>query len=368
MVFKWEYERTHIMLKEFVVINTNTYLMKTSKKMFKNILIISILFINSFAFAQDTSTGGKYKGSYKAGKKEGRGTFSWDDGTKYSGQWANDQMEGYGTLTLSDGSKYQGYWRNGKRDGFGTYTWANGDSYQGQYRDNKRSGDGILKMKDGSEYSGQWENNMANGKGTFTWSNKTKYIGAWKDDKRHGLGVTISVTGKIEQGTYNNDIYIPCQCKPEEQLNVEDAFNKYDAVFVGKVVNFAGDMAGIRVLQYWKGDLLEEISSVIKVGYNSCDWILFQDEVYLFYARRLVGGVYYTNLCTRTSKLSDAAEDIAFLGKNVPCIDKTNTTPVTNSTVTGYVCGCDGISYRSPNEARKNGVQSWKLGLCGNKK
>ncbi|TAH17754.1 MAG: hypothetical protein EAZ08_13065 [Cytophagales bacterium] len=336
--------------------------------MFKNILIACLLLMSSVAFAQDTSKGGKYKGSYKAGKKEGRGSFFWDDGSKYTGEWHDDMMEGYGVLSLLDGTKYEGYWRNGKRDGFGTYKWANGDTYQGQFKDNKRAGDGILKMKDGSEYSGQWANNMANGKGTFIWSNKTKYIGDWKDDKRHGQGVTISVSGKIEQGTYANDVYVPCKCRPEELLSVAQAFEQSDAVFVGKVVNFAGDMAGIKIMQYWKGNLMAEISSVIKVAYNSCDWIFFEGETYLFYAKIYVGGVYATNLCTRTAKVKDAAADIAFLEQNIPCINKENTTPITESNVSGYVCGCDGISYRSPNEARKNGVQSWKLGLCGNKK
>jgi len=336
--------------------------------MLKNILIICILLISGFAFAQDASKGGKYKGTYKAGKKEGRGNFTWDNGTKYAGEWQNDMMKGFGTLSLPDGARYDGYWRNGKREGFGTYKWENGDSYQGQFKDNKRIGDGILKMKDGSEYSGQWANNMANGKGTFTWSNKTKYIGEWKDDKRHGQGVTISVSGKIEQGTYANDTYMPCQCRPEELLSAAQAFEKSDAVFVGKIMNFAGDMAGVKITQYWKGEISADISSVIKVAYNSCDWIFFEGETYLFYAQQHVSGVYATNLCTRTAKLKDATADIAFLEKNVPCINKSKATPITDSSVVGYVCGCDGVSYRSPNEARKNGIQSWKLGLCGNKK
>ena len=332
-------------------------------------LLITYLFFQNTTYAQDTPNGGgKYKGSYKAGKRDGRGTFIWDDGTKYVGDWENDLMHGYGTLTLPDGSKYQGFWKNGNREGFGTFTWANGDTYQGQFKDNKRSGDGILKMKDGSEYSGQWDNNMANGKGTFTWSNKTKYIGAWKDDKRNGEGVTISVSGKIEQGTYKDDMYVPCNCEPNQRLSLEDAFKTHDAVFVGKVINFAGNMAGVKIMQYWKGDILDEISVAVNIGYSSCDWIYFKDETYLFFANRLSTGVVTTTLCTRTAKLKDATADIAVLEKLAPCIDKNNTAPLTSSMVTGYVCGCDGNSYRSPNEARKNGIQQWKLGLCGNKK
>jgi hypothetical protein len=338
--------------------------------MLKNLLIITTLFIisSNSLYAQEANTDGKYKGSYRDGKRSGRGTFLWSDGSKYTGEWANDMMEGYGTLTLPDGSKYQGFWKSGNRDGFGTFTWANGDTYQGQFKNNKKEGDGILKMKDGSEYSGQWANNMANGKGTFTWSNKTKYIGSWKDDKRHGEGVTISASGKIEQGTYENDVYVPCRCLPDDRLTLEEAFKKHDAVFVGKVVNFAGNMAGVKIMQYWKGDILDEISVAVKIGYTSCDWIFFKDETYLFFADRISQGIVMTNLCTRTAKLKDAIADITTLEKLVPCIDKSNTAPLTSSTVTGYVCGCDGNSYRSPNEARKNGIQYWKLGLCGNKK
>ncbi|MCU0394034.1 MAG: hypothetical protein MUE81_23240 [Thermoflexibacter sp.] len=339
--------------------------------MTKSILVIGLLCICNFLYAQDlnlSQEGAKYKGTYKDGKRSGRGTFTWGDGTKYVGYWENDVMEGYGTLTLVDGTKYAGYWRNGKREGFGTFTWTNGDTYQGQFKNNLKHGDGILKMKDGSEYSGQWENDMANGKGTFIWANKTKYIGSWKDNKRHGQGVTISVTGKIEQGTYDNDRYVPCSCPPNEQYSVEEAFAKADAVFVGKITGFAGDMTTVQIIQYWKGEILDNFSIVVKLGYNSCDWIFFQNESYLFYAKKVMNGVYYTNLCTRTAKLKNAEADIKELEQKIPCIDKNNTSPITNSMSSGYVCGCDGISYRSPNEARKNGVQSWKLGLCGNKK
>jgi hypothetical protein len=345
--------------------------MKLKNSMIKNLFILVFLLLSHVLFSQDldaSASGGKYKGTYKDGKRNGRGTFIWSDGTKYVGQWVDDLMEGYGTLTLPDGAKYVGYWKNGQRDGFGTFTWANGDVYQGQFKNNKKHGDGILKMKDGSEYTGQWANDMANGKGTFIWANKTKYIGDWKDNKRHGQGVTISASGKIEQGNYENDRYVPCSCPPNEQFGVEEAYQKFDAVFVGKIMAFAGEMASVKILQYWKGEVLDEISLIIKIGYSSCDWIYFQDETYLFYAKKVSNGIYYTNLCTRTAKAKEAAADIQILEEKVPCIDKTKTSPMTSSTVTGYVCGCDGNSYRSPNEARKNGVQTWKLGLCGNKK
>jgi hypothetical protein len=46
---------------------------------------------------------GKYEGEWKHGKKDGRGVFTWPDGTKYDGEFKDHGMHGYGVLTLTDG-------------------------------------------------------------------------------------------------------------------------------------------------------------------------------------------------------------------------------------------------------------------------
>lgn len=50
-----------------------------------------------------------YVGSFRAGKRNGRGTFEYKDKSKYEGAWLNDVEHGIGRLI------YDGVWENGKR-------------------------------------------------------------------------------------------------------------------------------------------------------------------------------------------------------------------------------------------------------------
>lgn len=40
----------------------------------------------------------------------GKGVYSWPDGTKYEGQFINDLKNGQGVLFYTDGRKYDGGW------------------------------------------------------------------------------------------------------------------------------------------------------------------------------------------------------------------------------------------------------------------
>ncbi len=54
-----------------------------------------------------------YKGAFDANeKREGHGTFTWENGQVYDGMWKNGQRNGHGTLTLPDGRMLQGEWVN----------------------------------------------------------------------------------------------------------------------------------------------------------------------------------------------------------------------------------------------------------------
>jgi hypothetical protein len=66
---------------------------------------------------------------------------------------------GLGTLTYSSGNKYFGQWKKGKKDGFGImyYSPNNTDlleSYEGEWIDDQRHGNGILTWIFGDRYEG----------------------------------------------------------------------------------------------------------------------------------------------------------------------------------------------------------------------
>ena len=44
----------------------------------------------------------------------------------------------------ADGAKYEGTWRGGKKEGRGSLEWPNGATYEGRFRDDKIDGQGAL--------------------------------------------------------------------------------------------------------------------------------------------------------------------------------------------------------------------------------
>ncbi|MFK7748677.1 MAG: phospholipid carrier-dependent glycosyltransferase [Kordia sp.] len=58
---------------------------------------------------------------------------------------------------------YSGDWKDDKRNGFGTYVWEDGQKYVGQWKDNVRHGKGIVSFKNGEQLEGVWINGKLNG-------------------------------------------------------------------------------------------------------------------------------------------------------------------------------------------------------------
>ena len=78
------------------------------------------------------SSGDTYEGSYKTGKKHGKGKYKcYDDGQ------------------LQD--VFEGFYRQGQKHGRGKTTFASGDVYTGNYKADKASGKGkmVYLNKDG---------------------------------------------------------------------------------------------------------------------------------------------------------------------------------------------------------------------------
>lgn len=64
-------------------------------------------------------SGDEYKGSFKDGKKHGRGTMTYaSTGNVYEGEWEDDEHHGQGILTeLKSGNVFEGGWNHGKKHG-----------------------------------------------------------------------------------------------------------------------------------------------------------------------------------------------------------------------------------------------------------
>lgn len=113
-----------------------------------------------------------YKGYFKAGKRQGRGTY-WDsDNSVYIGQWRNDRRNGHGTQA------------------FNVDSWTE-DAHTEQWLENNTE-----------NYTGNFSNDVFYGEGTYRWENGTLYVGNWVANKRHGEGYYDYGDGRIANRRY----------------------------------------------------------------------------------------------------------------------------------------------------------------------
>ncbi|MDG1715128.1 hypothetical protein [Lacinutrix sp.] len=58
-----------------------------------------------------------YSGDWKNEKRNGLGTYVWEDGQKYTGHWKNDVRHGKGAVYFKNREIISGVWINGKLEG-----------------------------------------------------------------------------------------------------------------------------------------------------------------------------------------------------------------------------------------------------------
>jgi hypothetical protein len=174
-----------------------------------------------------------YKGDWKDGHFDGKGTLYKENGEIKSGVWKNDtlisttttvstskgeytgsiyknQAEGQGIMKYNDGNYYRGAWSKDKWEGEGLLVTARNDSVVGKWKDSKLTGYGILKSST-LIYEGEWENNKPNGTGyMYSELDSVFYSGGWADGKKTGYGDliindSVSYSGGWLDNKFNGD-------------------------------------------------------------------------------------------------------------------------------------------------------------------
>lgn len=84
-------------------------------------------------------------------------TIRYEDGGVYEGQVdESGNRDGRGVYSYRNGSNYEGDWQNGVKNGRGVFQWPSGNVYIGQWRDNREHGNGVLLWADGGVTEGRW--------------------------------------------------------------------------------------------------------------------------------------------------------------------------------------------------------------------
>ncbi len=101
----------------------------------------------------------RYFGEVKAGQPQGAGVRTVGDGrdvTTRAGVWQNGVLEGPGVETTSSGWRYEGSFRGGKRHGPGILVGPDGVRFHGTFVDGVADGYGVSVAPDGHMSSGEW--------------------------------------------------------------------------------------------------------------------------------------------------------------------------------------------------------------------
>ena len=150
--------------------------MKSNKNFSRAVLILSMAAIAAFC-PMDIQSGtpmmsiqteaasyqtvyyndGVYVSEIKNGKRNGYGTYEWDNGRVYTGYWKNNKANGYGSQTYADGTIYEGEYKNGKLVS-GVIYYSDGGVYEGECNGSKRNGYGTMYYANGNTYTGEFKN------------------------------------------------------------------------------------------------------------------------------------------------------------------------------------------------------------------
>lgn len=150
-------------------------------------------------------SGATYIGSFKDGKIEGYGVYTYaDSGDKYEGEWKADLKHGHGTYFFGKGDRYSGQWYMGRKHGKGEFLFANGDEFIGSWKDNQMSGYGSFFIaSNGDKYVGYWKSGLRSGLGALKYGNGDVYDGEWDEGQQQGLGVFCQSNGDLYCGEWN---------------------------------------------------------------------------------------------------------------------------------------------------------------------
>jgi hypothetical protein len=116
---------------------------------------------------------GRYKGEWKNGLPNGRGTkHSYKDDSYIYGNFVDGYTEGYGKQTFEQTWEktqpyYEGEFKRNNYHGKGEYHYGDGDYYKGDWKDSKYNGQGAAYSKRlDKTWVGEYENDV---KGEGNW-------------------------------------------------------------------------------------------------------------------------------------------------------------------------------------------------------
>lgn len=109
-----------------------------------------------------SNNGTSYEGEFLNNHMHGKGYLKGSNGHTYEGNFQNGFFHGKGKFKWNDNSKeqfYEGTYSYGKKDGNGSFHFQNGDIYTGEWKSGSPDGIGIYETQN-RIYEGNWRGGM----------------------------------------------------------------------------------------------------------------------------------------------------------------------------------------------------------------
>ena len=161
--------------------------------------------------------GSNYEGNYINNKKNGLGIYTFPNNEYYEGNFEDDLYNGQGQYIWgNNGNKYIGEFKNGKIEGKGTFSYEDGTIFVGNFIEGYKNGEGYIQFPDGKKYFGNWLNGELYGYGYLLDGNKKIEI-----IFRHGKIISKTINEDIEENINN--------LNNNENITKENNVSRFDA-------------------------------------------------------------------------------------------------------------------------------------------
>ena len=166
-----------------------------------------LMVFSAVAWAQETPIavspdGGRYYGSMRDGKFNGRGRMEWENGSRYEGGFQDGLFHGRGRLIGSDGRNYSGEFEKGLFHGRGRYDAPSGEIWEGDFEKGDFTGSGTYSRPDGLRYRGEFVKWRMHGEGRLTDAQGDVFEGRFVNGELTGQGKAISKQGQVYEGDF----------------------------------------------------------------------------------------------------------------------------------------------------------------------
>ena len=150
--------------------------------------------------------GGVYTGDFKNNLAHGFGKQIEKDGTWWEGEVKNDLLNGKAIMVNADGSSHEGEWVDFIPNGFGRAEDKYGSWSEGEFKDWLLNGKGIYVNFNGDIYKGDFVDGFLEGQGTYTTEKGVEVKGEFKKDLLHGKGTWKFENGDFAKGNFKSDL------------------------------------------------------------------------------------------------------------------------------------------------------------------